>query len=559
MATPLTEKPSNGESKDVETGKHYNEKTFAALTSNIVVQDGEGEDFQETKVLKQGLKQRHIQMIALAGTIGTGLFLGSGGAITSGGPAGAFMGYLFVGILVSGVVISIAELSAFVPLSGGIIRHSNYFFDPALSFAIGWNTVYSTLISLPAEITAAAVIIDFWTTNVSNAVWITILGALLFITNLLFVRVYGELEFTFATLKIMLILGLIIMGLVVDLGGGPDHTRIGLYYWQNPGPFVQYLNIPGSLGQFLGFWATFSNAAYAYSGIEGISVAAAETRNPRQAIPKAAKRIFFRVLLFYVISILIVSMIVPSNDPDLLNAQGPGAAASPFVIAANRAGIKVLPSIINAVVLTSAWSSGNSGMLTGSRALYGLALEGHAPRIFKMVNRFSVPWVAVVSIGVFLCLAYMSVSSGAATVFGWFQDLVGSAALVLWIVITMVYLRFYYGCKAQGIDRHTELPWAGPFQPYAAWISCIMFSIILLTGGFAVFIKGNWDPQGFVGAYFNIPLIFILYFAYKFARRTKIVPLDEMPIREFIQIYKDNPEERDPPLRGWARLGFLWT
>ncbi|KZP01294.1 hypothetical protein CALVIDRAFT_543877 [Calocera viscosa TUFC12733] len=515
-------------------------------------------EFEEKKDLKRGLKQRHIQMIALAGTIGTGLFLGSGSAIVNGGPAGAFMGYLFVGILVAGVVLSIAEMSALVPLSGGIVRHAHYFFDPALSFAQGWNTVYSTLISLPAEITAAAVIITFWTTAVNNAVWITILGALLFISNLFFVRVYGELEFTFAMLKIMLIIGLIIMGLVIDLGGGPDHTRIGFYYWQNPGPFVQYLGIPGTLGQFLGFWATFSNAAYAYSGVESISVAAAETRNPRHAIPRAAKRIFFRVLLFYVLSILIVSMIVPSNDPNLLSG-GAGAAASPFVIAANRAGIKVLPHIINAVVLTSAWSSGNSGMLGGSRALYGLAIEGHAPGFFKQVNRFGVPWIAVCSIGIFLALGYMTVSNNAALVFSWFQDLVGSAALVLWIVICTVYLRFYYGCKAQGIDRHTELPWAAPLQPYAAWVSVIMFSIILLTGGFAVFIKGDWDAQGFVGAYFNIPLIFILYFGYKFVRKTKMVPLMEMPIRDFIQIAKDNPETPERPMTGWRRLGFLWT
>ncbi|KZP01295.1 hypothetical protein CALVIDRAFT_548111 [Calocera viscosa TUFC12733] len=538
-----------------------NQITSKQLGPNIIIEDNDDiADFEEKKVLKRGLKQRHIQMIALAGTIGTGLFLGSGGAILDGGPAGAFMGYLFVGVFVAGVVISIAELSALVPLSGGIVRHSHYFFDPALSFAQGWNTVYSTLITLPAEITAAAVIIDFWTLKINNAVWITILGMLLFISNLFFVRIYGELEFAFAMLKIMLIIGLIIMGLVVDLGGGPDHTRIGFYYWQNPGPFVQYLDIPGTLGRFLGFWATFANAAYAYSGIDSISVAASETQNPRQAIPKAAKRIFFRIFLFYVIAILIVSMIVPSNDPNLLNPGGNvGAALSPFVIAANRAGIKVLPHIINAVVLTSAWSSGNSGMLNGSRALYGLAIEGHAPSIFKKVNRFGIPWIAVCSIGAFLLLAYMSVSDNASLVFTWFQDLVGSAALVLWIVICMVYLRFYYGCRAQGIDRHRELPWAGPFQPYAAWISAFAFTLILITGGFPVFTTGNWNSQKFVGSYFNIPLILILYFSYKLVKRTKIVSLHEMPIRAFIQVAQDNPERPDPPMTGWARLGFLWS
>lgn len=128
------------------------------------------------------------------------------------------------------------------------------------------------------------------------------------------------------------------------------------------GPFVQYLDITGSLGQFLGFWTTFSNAAYAYSGVEAIAIAAAETKNPRANIPKAAKRIFYRVLLFYVVSILIVTMIVPSNSKLLLNGSG-NATQSPFVIVVNLAGIKVVPHIVNAVVLSSAWSAGNAAML----------------------------------------------------------------------------------------------------------------------------------------------------------------------------------------------------
>ncbi|KZT57236.1 hypothetical protein CALCODRAFT_469931 [Calocera cornea HHB12733] len=513
-------------------------------------------DFEEKKELKRGLEQRHIQMIALAGTIGTGLFLGSGKAIARGGPLGALLGYTFVGILVSGVVMSLAEMAALVPLSGSIIRHAHFFFDPALSFAQGWNSVYSNCVGLPAEIVAGAVLIDFWSHSVSNGVWITILGLLLIASNLFFVRIYGELEFSFATLKILLILGLILMGLVVDLGGGPDHHRLGFQYWRNPGPFVQYLGVPGSLGQFLGFWTTFSNAAYAYSGVEGTPNVAAETRNPRRNIPKAAKRIFWRVLIFYILAILIVTMIVPSNDPRLLQAGG-DATESPFVLAANRAGIAVVPHIINAVVLTSAWSAGNSGMLNGSRNLYGLAREGHAPAIFKRVNRFGVPYVAVCFLGCFLCLGFMTLNTSASTVFQWFQDLVSAAALVHWIIICVVYLRFYYGMKAQGIDR-SELPWKGPFQPYAAWVAVISFAVILLTAGYSVFMKGKWSTETFVSSYFNIPLIFILYFGYKIVRRTKMVKLEEMPIKHFLQIYKDNPEPPEKPVTGWRKLNILW-
>ncbi|KAF9064593.1 amino acid permease/ SLC12A domain-containing protein [Rhodocollybia butyracea] len=517
----------------------------------------EEEVFEEEKDLKRGLHQRHVQMIAIAGTIGTGLFLGSGEALASAGPVGTILGYLLTGILVSGVVISIAELAALVPLTGSYIRHAEYFVDPALSFAAGWNNVYLTVVSIPAEVVASAVLVSFWTTSVSNGVWITIMGLLIIVTSLCFVRIYGELEFGFAMLKIALIVGLIIMGLCIDLGGVAGQPRLGFQYWRNPGPFVQYLDIPGATGRFLGFWTVFSNAAYAYSSIETMASAAAETKNPRRNLPKAAKRIFIRVLLFYVISIFIVTLIVPSNNKLLLRSTG-NASQSPFVIVATSAGIKVVPHIVNAIVLTSAWSSGNSTMLTGSRILYGLAREGHAPKIFLRTNRFGIPYLCVLFIGVFIALGYMTLQSSASMVFGWFQELVAAGTLVTWIVICVVYLRFYYGCKRQGIDR-SELPWAAPFQPYAAWAALFGFGLILLTGGFAVFMRGHWDIEKFFGSYFNVPFILIIYFGYKITKKTKIVSLDDMPIRFYIDIANQNPETPEPQAKGWRRINILWS
>ncbi|TVY38872.1 Proline-specific permease [Lachnellula occidentalis] len=538
---------------DEKTARFDGEKSAPAYTEEPLDEEGSVVDFEETRVLKQGLGQRHIQMIALCGAIGTGLFLGSGKALVNGGPLGAFLGYAFVGILVTGVVLSIAELSALVPLTGAIIRHADYFVDPALSFAQGWNTVYNHMVSLPAELVAAAVIVQFWS-EVNSAVWITVFGILLVVSNVLFVRVYGELEFTFASLKIMLIIGLNIMALVVTCGGGPDHHKYGFQYWRNPGPFVQYLGYGGSLGQFMGFYTTFSNAVYAYSGVEAVSVAAAETQNPRRNIPIAAKRIFYRVGLFYVLSIFMIGLIVPSNDPSLLKSTGT-AAQSPFVIAATRAGIKIVPSIINAIVLTSAWSS---GLLGGSRTLYGMAKEGHAPKFFLRVNRMGVPYIAVCSLSLFICLGFMTLSDSASTVFGWLQDLVSVSALVGWLIICIVYLRFYYGMKKQGIDRD-ELPWKAPLQPYAAWTSLIAFTILLFTGGYTVFIHKHWETETFVSSYINIPIILALYFGYKIFKKTKIVSLEDMPIRHFIDIANANPEPPAKPLTGWRRFNILWS
>ncbi|GJP92865.1 hypothetical protein AnigIFM60653_001660 [Aspergillus niger] len=510
----------------------------------------------EAQVFQQGLHQRHIQMIALAGTIGTGLFLSSGRAIAHAGPLGGFLAYSIMGLLVSSVVFAVGEMGALVPLAGGVIRYAEIFVDPALAFANGWNQIYSYLVSIPSEIVAAAVVIEFWTT-INNAIWITVFGLLMLITALVFVRVYGELEFGFSILKILLVIGINIMALVITCGGAPNHTSIGFRYWRDPGTFVQYLGIGGSLGRFLGFWTALNSALYSYSGIENITIAASETRNPRRSIPMAARRIFVRILLFYVLTIFMIGLVVPSDDPNLLGSSGT-ASESPFVIAARNAGIKVVPSIINAVVLTSAWSSGNSNMLGGSRVIYAMAAEGHAPAFFMRMNRFGIPYVAVALLGIFMALGYMTLSSSASTVFTWLQDIVSIATLVNWGIICIVYLRFYYACRKQGIDRHKELPWAAPFQPWSTWITLVLFCLLFLTGGYETFIHGQWDTETFISSYLNVPIIFVLYFGYKWWMKSKIIPLEDVPVRPFIEHYQKNPEPEPRPKRGLRRLNILW-
>jgi amino acid transporter len=541
---------------------YIDRKESEATSHDVEKNNGDLDDataqLEEIQAFKQGLHQRHIQMIALAGTIGTGLFLSSGRAIATAGPLGAFLAYSIIGLAVSSVVFAVGEMGALVPLNGGVIRYAEIFCDPALAFANGWNQVYAYIVSIPSEIVAAAIIIEFWVT-INNAVWITIFGILMLVTALLFVRVYGELEFGFSILKIMLVIGINVMALVITCGGAPNHTAIGFSYWKNPGPFVQYLGVSGSLGRFLGFWKAFDNALYSYSGIENITVAAAETRNPRRAIPMAAKRIFIRILLFYVLTIFMVGLVVASNDPNLLT-ETDTASQSPFVIAARNAGIKVVPSIINAVVLTSAWSSGNSNMLGGSRILYGMAANGHAPAVFMRLNRFGIPYVAVALYGIFMALGYMTLSSSASTVFTWMQDIVSISTLVNWICICVVYLRFLYGCRKQGIDRHRELPWAAPLQPYTTWASLIVFILLFFTGGYSTFMKGNWSNETFVSSYLNLPLIVLVYVGYKVYRKTKILPLDQIPIRPFIQRYQEDPEIEEPERKvGWRRFNILWS
>ncbi|KAJ5612722.1 hypothetical protein N7510_005916 [Penicillium lagena] len=527
-----------------------------------VLDNGMGDiahNFSERHALKQGLHQRHIQMIGLAGTVGSGLFLNSGQALAMGGPLGAFLGYSIIGLTVSSVILVVGEMGALVPLSGGLVRYSEFFFDPAMSFANGWNQVYSYLVTIPAEIVAASILIQFWIT-VSSAIWITVFSILILVTALVFIRVFGEIEFVFAILKILLILGINIMALVITCGGGPSGESIGFKYWGNPGPFVQYLGIKGALGRFLGFWSTLNNAVFAYTGAQNITLVGAETRSPRHAIPKATKRILVRILLFYVLSIFMIGLVIPSNDPNLLHLTGT-ASESPFVIAARRAGIQDIPSIINAAILTSAWSAGNSFILFGSRILFGMAMQGHAPAVFARLNRFKVPYVAVSLFGVFMSLGYMVVSNSANIVFSWLQAVVAISTLVDWGIICVVYLRFYYGCKKQGIDRHRELPWAAPFQPYSTWASLVLILLLLLTGGFSTFIHSHWNTETFISSYINIPIILALYFGYKWWKKTRIIALVNIPIIGLMQFYlsEENVEPEPPRKKGLAKLNILWS
>ncbi|CAI7574121.1 unnamed protein product [Penicillium pancosmium] len=513
---------------------------------HIIPDDGNGSisnAFGEVEQFHQGLHQRHVQMIALAGTIGTGLFLSSGQAIATSGPLGAFIGYTVTGIAASSVVSAVGEMGSLVPLSGGVVRYAEYFFDPALSFADGWNQIYSYLVSVPAEIVAAAVLVEFWI-SVSNAIWITVFGLLMLITPLVFIRIYGEIEFFFSMMKIALIIGLNIMAIVITCGGGPNGESIGFRYWRNPGPFVQYL-------------------VYAYSGIQNVTAAASELRAPRRSIPKATKRIFIRIFAFYVLSIFTVGLIVPSNDPKLLqgNSTHPTASQSPFVIAAQRAGITAVPSIINAVIISSAWSAGNADILFGSRILFGISVLGHGPKVFQRLNRFGVPYVSVILFGIFMSLGYMSLDESSSAVFRWLQNVVAVSTLVDWGIICIVYLRFYYGCKKQGINRYTELPWASPFQPYSTWASLIFFTLLLLTGGYSAFVPGHWSTETFISSYINIPIILVLYFGYKLWKKTTIRPLEAIPISGFVQFYlcQEYPEPEAKPKKGLKKLKILWS
>ncbi|KAK1239843.1 hypothetical protein MKX08_007285 [Trichoderma sp. CBMAI-0020] len=491
----------------------------------------------ETSSLKRDLSSRHINMIAIAGMIGTGLFLSSGQAIATAGPAGALLAYIVMGFVTAGVSYTTGEITAFMPGTGGFIRHATKFVEPALGAATGWNFWYTMAITVPAEISAAATVIQFWNKTINPGVWITVFLVVIVALNLCGVRLYGESEVVFASLKIMLILGLIIGGLVIDLGGGPNHDRLGFRYWNHPGAFNAYIKT-GATGHFLAFWKVLLTAAFSYGNIQVVAISGSETRNPRKIIPAGTKKTFYRVLFFYVLSIFIVGLIVPYNDTSLSISTGT-AQQSPFVIAFQRSGVKVVPSIINAVVCTSAISSGSACIFIASRTLYGLSCDGHAPRFFQRCNRFGSPYYAIGLTCLLLPLVYLNVANNTSVVFGWFVNITTVSGLIGWVVIEATYLRFYAGLKSQGYSRDA-LPYKSPLQPYVSWATMFVVSLVILFSGFDVFVKDNFTAAGFLTCYLNIAIFIAIYIFFKICFKSKVIPVKEIDFEtEFLSIQRE--------------------
>ncbi|WVQ82120.1 hypothetical protein IAT38_004248 [Cryptococcus sp. DSM 104549] len=497
--------------------------------------EGSGGNANEGTVHRT-LKQRHMAMIALGGAIGTGLFVGSGSALATGGPVGFWLAYILMSAMVYAMMVALGEMAALYPVAGAFTHYAARFVDPALGFATGINYWYSYAITIPTEIVAGTIIISYWDTTTNAAAYISVLFVSILIINFLGARAYGEAEFWFSSIKVITIVGLIILGIILMCGGGPNHDPIGFRYWRNPGPFAQITTengagvVPGRWGQFLAFWDVFVQAAFSFIGTEIIATTLGEAENPRKTVPRAIKRVFYRILFFYVAGTFVISVLVPYDEPNLLNGSG-NAAASPFVIAINNAGIKALPSIVNAVLLSAAWSAGNSDLYAASRTMYALALERQLPRIFRKCTKRGLPIWCVVVTGLFGVLAYMNTGGEtAAKAFDWLYNLSAITGIITWWAILLSYLRFYYGLKKQGISRD-NFPYKAPLQPYLSWFGFVFFTLVILFSGFPVFLKGNWDISTFFATYVTIPIFAFCWLGWKYIKKTTWVPLELMDFK----------------------------
>ncbi|PVH83618.1 putative arginine permease [Cadophora sp. DSE1049] len=487
--------------------------------------------------LQRPLKPRHMQMIAIGGVIGTGLFLGTAGDLEHGGPAGLLIGYCIMASLLYSVMVALGEMVSQFPISGGQFALAGRFVSPELGFAMGWLYWYNYIIVLPAELSASAVLISYWTPAgkegstctagiCNNAMWVGLMLIIVLAVNFAGTRVFGEMEFWFCSIKVITVIGLILVGIIITAGGGPNHETIGFRFWNETGGFVQYAGIPGAKGRFLGFFSVLISAAFAFIGTEITAIAAAETANPRKTVPRAIKSVWIRLVLFYLCSAFIIGMLVSPSDPSLNLAST--AAKSPFVIAIQNAGIHVLPSIINAALLTSAWSAGCADLYVSSRTLYGLFTRGQAPSFLGKTRKDGLPWVCVAVGAAFSLLSFMAADNRgeAGTVFGYFANMTAICGMISWTGILWTSIRWHKGLKVHGIDRNT-LAYKAPFQPYLSYYGISVCIMVIIFGGFTSFIH-TFNTSSFITTYFPIPFFAVLFFGYKFWHKSKIVKYEDL-------------------------------
>ncbi len=455
------------------------------------------------------LKARHIQLIGIGGTIGTALYVQIGRGLMQGGPASLFIAFSFWCTVILSVTLCLAEMVTYLPISSPFIRFAGRYVDEAFGFMVGWNFFVFEAAMVPFEITACNLIITYWSSAVPTGAIVAIVIALYALINFAAVKYYGETEFWAAMGKFLLIVGLIFFTFLVMVGANPQHDAFGFRFWYDPGPFTEYYST-GALGKFQGFLQCLILASFTIAGPDYVSMSAGEAEDPRRVLPRAFNAVFYRLTAFFVLGSLCVGILTPFDDADMVAAfrdAAPGAAASPYVVAMRRLGVPVLPHIVNAMVLTAAFSAGNSYVYCASRSLYGLALEGKAPRFLRRVTRSGVPVYCVGAVMLVALLAFLAVSNNAAVVLSWFVSLVTASQLINFTAMCVTYLCFRRALAAQGIPRDS-LPYRARLQPYGAYYAGAITFVMTFVGGYTVFLPGNWKVPDFLFSWvqFSSPL-----------------------------------------------------
>ncbi|KAA6415681.1 MAG: amino acid permease [Lasallia pustulata] len=479
--------------------------------------------------LHRRLKGRHLQMIAIGGSIGTGLFVGSGKALANGGPASLLIAFGLIGVMLYCTVHALGEMAVLFPVAGSFSAYSTRFLDPAWGFAMGWNYAMQWLVVLPLEIVAASITVDYWNSSISNAAWVAIFLVVIISINFFGVKGYGEAEFVFSIIKVIAVIGFIILGIILDCGGGPKGGYIGGKYWHHPGAFNH---------GFKGLCSTFVTAAFAFAGTELVGLAAAETANPRKSLPTAVKQVFWRITLFYIVSLTLVGLLVPYDDSRLLSGTASSdAKASPFVLAITNAGISGLDSVMNVVIMIAVLSVGNSSIFGSSRTLAALAEQGMAPRILAYIDRRGRPLFAILLASALGFLAFLAASSKQDQAFTWMLALSGLSSIFTWGSICLAHIRFRKAWRIQGHSLD-ELAFRSQPGVVGSWIGFILNVLVLIAQFWTGFAPVGYKEmsasaltRNFFEAYLAAPIVLAFYIPYKLYYRTPFLRARDMDLQ----------------------------
>ncbi|HDT9230629.1 TPA: amino acid permease [Listeria monocytogenes] len=472
--------------------------------------------------IRRDLKTRHLSMIAIGGSIGTGLFLASGNAIHTAGPGGALVAYIAIGIMVYFLMTSLGEMATYMPVSGSFSTYASRFVDPAFGFALGWNYWFNWAITLAVDISTAAIIVQFWLPNTPAWLWSAIFLILIFGLNALSVKAYGESEYWFSIIKVATVIIFLIVGVLTIVGilGG---EVIGFSnFTAGDAPFK---------GGFFAILGTFLIAGFSFQGTEMVGIAAGESATPETSVPKVIKQVFWRILLFYIFAIFIIGMIIPYTNPNLLSAEATDVAISPFTLVFEKAGLAFAASVMNAVILTSVLSAGNSGLYASTRMLWAMARDKKAPKFLGKVNRRGIPMAALIVTTIVGAMTFITtLTENGTVIYTWLLSASGLTGFIAWVGIAISHYRFRKAFIKQGHDL-SELKYKAKFFPFGPILALILCILVIVGQDYAAFLKPEftnpawWQKIGI--SYIGLPIFLVFWLSFKFTNKTKVIPLED--------------------------------
>lgn len=464
--------------------------------------------------LQRKLNSRTITMIAIGSSIGNGLFVASGSALNAGSAGGLLVAYGITGSAIYCTMQALGELACEFPVSGGFNLYASRFWEPSVGFAVAYNYFIQFLVLSPLELVSCGIVMKYWNKSINADIWILIFYIIVASINLFGVRFYGETEFVFSSIKVIAVIGFIILSVILAAGGGPDGQSVGTKYWHDPPPFAT---------GFKGVASVFVTAAFSYGGTELVGLAAAEAQNIRTTIPRAIKQVFWRILMFYMVSLTLICFLVPSNSDKLLGASSVDVTASPFVIAIENSGVKGLPHVMNAVVLISCISVASTSVYATSRTLNSLSEQGLCWKFCSYVDRAGRPIVGIIITNVFSCIAFIAASGKEGVVFDWLLSISALSSIASWLTINYCHIRFRRALKVQGRSLK-DLAFTSRSGVLGSWYALLVNVLVLIAQFWIALFPTGGKPSAnnFFLSYLGGVVLLLFYFGHKIWKKNWI-------------------------------------